>query len=225
MKRIKTWTLLFCLPTLAFADTQPKDRLGYTMGYRTGAAMKHEIHTDVNPDRFVDGFKDGYNDHTPQMAHEDMNSAMDQFIKGQEQASRQNSDSIAVANAKSEVAFLKKNKKKHNVVTLPSGLQYEIIHEGHGSQPTMSDHVTVNYEGSLLSGRVFDSTYQRGKPATFALSGVIPGWQQALPLMSVGSTWMLYVPSSLAYGTQGAGHVIPPNAMLIFKIELLGVSP
>lgn len=224
MNRMNLLGLLVCLPLAAFAATAPKDRLGYAMGYRTGAAMKHEMQADVNPDRFNQGFQDGYKGQAPKMSHEDMNHVMDSFIQKQQAAYQHQKGSIALANAKAQAAFLKANKKKHHIKTLPSGLQYEIIKAGHGPQPTMSDHVVVNYEGKLLSGRVFDSTYKRGRPATFAINGVIPGWQQALPLMPVGSTWMLYIPSNLAYGEKGAGHVIPPNALLIFKIQLLAIK-
>lgn len=121
-------------------------------------------------------------------------------------------------------AFLEENKKKAGVVTLPSGLQYKVITQGKGATPTASDMVTVNYEGKLINGTEFDSSYKRKQPATFPVSGVIAGWTEALKLMKVGSTWEIYIPSTLAYGEQGAPPVIGPNETLIFKVDLLAIK-
>lgn len=121
-------------------------------------------------------------------------------------------------------AFLAENAKKPGVVTLPDGLQYKVITQGTGPKPTSKDMVTVNYSGTLINGKEFDSSYSRGEPATFPVSGVIPGWTEALQLMNKGSTWMLYIPASLAYGEHGAPPVIGPNETLIFKVELLDVK-
>lgn len=121
-------------------------------------------------------------------------------------------------------AFLEANKKKPGVVTLPDGLQYKIITEGTGSKPTDSDTVVVHYEGKLVDGTVFDSSYKRGEPASFQVNGVIPGWTEALKLMKAGSTWELYIPASLAYGEQGAAPLIGPNETLIFKVNLISVK-
>lgn len=121
-------------------------------------------------------------------------------------------------------AFLKKNKKNKGVVTLPDGLQYKIITQGKGQKPTDTDVVSVNYAGTFIDGKEFDSSYKRHEPATFPVGGVIPGWTEALKLMPVGSTWMLYIPSDLAYGEQGSPPAIPANKMLIFKVELLGIK-
>jgi len=121
-------------------------------------------------------------------------------------------------------AFLKKNKKNKGIVTLPDGLQYKIIKQGKGKKPTDTDVVSVNYAGTFIDGKEFDSSYKRHEPATFPVGGVIPGWTEALQLMPVGSTWMLYIPSDLAYGEQGNPPAIPANKMLIFKVELLGIK-
>lgn len=121
-------------------------------------------------------------------------------------------------------AFMAANAKKPGVHTLPSGLQYEVVHEGPGTggRPQMGDEVKVNYEGKLASnGQVFDSSYERGQPAAMPLKGLIPAWQEALPLMRPGDVWILYVPPKLGYGAEGAGDAIPPNSALIFKIELI----
>ena len=121
-------------------------------------------------------------------------------------------------------AFLASNKSKPNVVTLPDGLQYKVIKEGDGRKPGLNDTVTVHYSGTLIDGSEFDSSYKRGQPATFPVSGVIPGWTEALQLMKAGSVWELYIPSNLAYGANGAPPVIGPNQVLIFKVELLSVN-
>lgn len=120
--------------------------------------------------------------------------------------------------------FMEANKQKPGVVTLHSGLQYEILEQGQGKKPGKQDVVTVDYEGKLLNGKVFDSSYQRGEPISFPVMGVIAGWQEALQLMPVGSTWMLYIPSNLAYGKTGAGGLIGPNEDLIFKVHLISIK-
>jgi FKBP-type peptidyl-prolyl cis-trans isomerase len=120
--------------------------------------------------------------------------------------------------------FLAANKSKPGVTTLPDGLQYKVLTEGKGTKPTLNDTVTVHYAGTLVNGKEFDSSYKRGEAATFPVSGVIPGWTEALQLMPVGSTWELYIPSSLAYGEQGAPPAIGPNETLIFKVELLKIN-
>lgn len=121
-------------------------------------------------------------------------------------------------------AFLDTNKSKKGVITLADGLQYKIIKKGNGPHPTLSDVVTVHYAGTLIDGTEFDSSYKRGQPATFPVNGVIPGWTEALQLMSKGSIWELYIPASLAYGAAGAPPVIGPNETLIFKVDLIDVK-
>lgn len=121
-------------------------------------------------------------------------------------------------------AFLAKNQKKTGVITLADGLQYKILKAGKGSKPSANDIVVVHYAGKLINGTEFDSSYKRGEPASFPVSGVIAGWTEALQLMPVGSTWELYIPSALAYGEQGAPPMIGPNEPLIFKVELLEIK-
>lgn len=124
-------------------------------------------------------------------------------------------------------AFMAQNAKAPGVVTLPSGLQYKVVRSGpaDGVKPQLGDEVKVNYEGKLIDGVVFDSSYERGVPAAMPLRGLIKGWQEALQLMRPGDEWILYVPPELGYGAEGAGGTIPPGAALIFRIELLGVLP
>ena len=131
--------------------------------------------------------------------------------------------SAADANAKAGQEFLAENGKRAEVNTTPSGLQYEILTEGTGAQPKADDQVVVHYTGKLIDGTVFDSSVDRGEPATFGVTQVIPGWVEALQMMKAGSTWRLYIPSDLAYGPRGAGGVIGPNETLIFDVTLLDV--
>ncbi len=120
--------------------------------------------------------------------------------------------------------FLDENSKREGVVTLPSGLQYEVLQEGNGEKPSDTSRVTVHYEGRLSDGKVFDSSYKRGQPATFGVRQVISGWTEALQLMPVGAKWRLFIPSELGYGSRGAGGSIPPNAALVFDVELLSFA-
>jgi FKBP-type peptidyl-prolyl cis-trans isomerase len=133
---------------------------------------------------------------------------------------------IAGAASKKEgEAFLAANKSKDGVVTLPSGLQYKILTQGTGPKPTPSDSVVCNYRGTLINGTEFDSSYKRGEPATFPVTGVIKGWTEALQLMPVGSKWQLFVPSEMAYGERSPAPQIGPNSTLIFEVELLSIQP
>lgn len=116
------------------------------------------------------------------------------------------------------------NAKRAGVITLPSGLQYEVLHAGDGPKPGPTDIVSVHYKGALIDGREFDSSYRRGQPASFPLNRVIPGWTEGLQLMPVGSRYRLFIPPELAYGSHGAGGAVPPNATLVFDVELLGIG-
>ena len=133
------------------------------------------------------------------------------------------SNNITNKNKTTGEAFLADNAKKPDVVTTASGLQYKVIKEGDGAQPKATDRVIVHYAGTLIDGTLFDSSYKRGKPATFPLNQVIRGWTEAVQLMKVGSKWQLFLPPHLAYGSQGAGGTIGPDATLIFEVELLGI--
>lgn len=130
---------------------------------------------------------------------------------------------INATNIEQGKVFLEENKKRAGVVTLPSGLQYEIIKEGTGKKAKATDRVKCHYEGTLIDGTLFDSSVKRGQPAVFGVNQVIPGWVEALQLMPEGSKWKLYIPSELAYGAQGAGEMIPPHSTLVFEVELIEV--
>ncbi len=137
---------------------------------------------------------------------------------------QEESMTVAEKNKRDGEAFLAANKKKDGVITMPSGLQYKVLSEGKGKSPMATDRVTVNYRGTLIDGTEFDSSYKRGKPATFPLNQVIPGWTEAVQLMKKGARWELYIPSNLAYGERGAGTNIAGNATLIFEVELLSIN-
>ena len=135
--------------------------------------------------------------------------------------------SVAAVDTPDGAKFLAKNATATGVTVLPDGLQYKVVSSGPpgGLSPKKGDEIKINYEGTLIDGTVFDSTYRQGQPAVMGLDELVPGWMEALPKMHVGDTWFLYLPSKLGYGARGAGGVIPPNAVLVFKIELLGVLP
>jgi FKBP-type peptidyl-prolyl cis-trans isomerase FkpA len=135
----------------------------------------------------------------------------------------QKAEAESLENLEKGAAFLEENGKREGVITTESGIQYEVITEGDGAKPTESSTVTVHYEGTLIDGTVFDSSYENGEPISFPLNGVIPGWTEGLQLMSVGSTYKLYIPSNLGYGARSTGP-IPGNSVLIFKVELLDIA-
>lgn len=199
------------------------EKAGYSIGMTIGSSLKRDG-VDVSVDALVAGIKDGITGAAPQLAPAEQQEALATLQKemtGKIVAERK----AAGEKAKKEgEVFLAANKTKEGVKTLPSGLQYEVIQEGKGKQPKPTDKVTVNYRGTLIDGTEFDSSYKRGEPATFTVDQVIKGWSEALPLMKTGSKWKLFVPADLAYGERGAGPKIPPNATLVFEVELLGVK-
>ncbi|QNF31494.1 FKBP-type peptidyl-prolyl cis-trans isomerase [Adhaeribacter swui] len=200
-----------------------KEKISYIIG-RDMAANFQKQGLEIDPEIFLLGFKEATAGQQSQISPSDAQSAMMELQ--QLMASRQN----AVASRQGEInlkegeAFLAENKDKAGVVALPSGLQYEVLQEGSGKSPSKNDSVTTHYHGTLLDGTVFDSSYERGEPATFPVNGVIAGWTEALQKMKEGDKWRLYIPSNLAYGTRGAGGDIGPNATLIFDVELLSVN-
>src|SRR5256714_9822512 len=180
--------------------------------------MKRQ-NVDVNQDAFTAGFKDALAGRKPLMTEQEVREAMMAFEKDMQQ--KQND--AAQKNSADAQKFMTENKSKEGVKTTASGLQYKVMKEGSGAQPKTSDTVTVNYRGTLTDGTEFDSSYKRGQPATFAVSGVIKGWTEALQLMKVGSKYQLFIPANLAYGEQGRPG-IPPNSPLIFEVELMDVK-
>lgn len=192
-------------------STQPVDVISYVEGYKIGSQMP----ADVQVDHFADGVRDGQKHEKPAYNDEQLKQAFLAYQK--EMQSKANS--LQELNK----TFLADNAKKPGIKTTASGLQYQILKEGTGKKPTVDSTVKVNYEGKLVDGTVFDSSYQRNEPVEFPLKGVIPGWIEGIPLIKEGGSIMLYIPANLAYGEQG-NQSIPPNSVLIFKVDLLQVK-
>lgn len=200
-----------------------KDKVSYVIGVNVGKGMQQQS-IDIDPDIFAKGLKDAMTGAKTAMTDEEMRQVLTAFQKEMAEKQAEKMKVVAEKNKKEGEAFLAANKKKKGVKTLPSGLQYKVIKEGTGEMPKLTDTVTTNYRGTLIDGTEFDSSYKRGQPAKFLVKGVIAGWTEALQLMKVGSTWQLFIPSSLAYGERGAGNIIGPNATLIFDIELISIN-
>ena len=196
-----------------------KDKVSYSIGLNIGTNLARQK-VEVNPDVLTAGIKDAIAG-KPQLTQDQVKDVMTQFEKDMEQKQKEAGEKNKTDGAK----FLAENKKKPEVKTTASGLQYKVIKEGTGPQPKATDMVTVNYRGTLINGTEFDSSYKRGQPATFPLNGVIKGWTEGLQLMKKGSKYQLFVPSDLAYGERAVGPDIAPNATLIFEVELLDVKP
>jgi FKBP-type peptidyl-prolyl cis-trans isomerase FklB len=178
----------------------------------------------VDPDIFLQGFKEALSGTASQLKPEEVQAAMTAVQQEMQSRQASNQGRLAEANKQEGEAFLAENKKREGVVTLPSGLQYMVLKEGSGTSPGPSDRVTTHYHGTLIDGTVFDSSYERGQPATFPVNGVISGWTEALQRMQEGAKWRLFLPSHLAYGAQGAGEDIGPHSTLIFDVELISVN-
>jgi FKBP-type peptidyl-prolyl cis-trans isomerase len=199
--------------------TSVDQRVCYGIGYNLGSSIAREGLLVVDRDAIKAGLEDGLSKANTRISETDIRAA---FVALQQKAAA----AAAAAGEKQQAAataFLEKNRTRSGVTVTASGLQYEILTRGTGAKPKATDTVVVHYHGTLLDGTVFDSSVQRGTPATFQVTGVIPGWTEALQLMSVGDKWKLYLPSGLAYGTRGTPN-IPPNAALIFEVELLGIK-
>lgn len=200
-----------------------KDKLSYSIGVDLGKNFKNQG-IEVNPETLAKGMQDGMSSDHVQLSDEQMKDVLSKFQKELMAKRSAEFSKKAEENKTKGQSFLSSNKSKAGVVVLPSGLQYKIVQEGNGTKPGKADTVTVEYTGTLIDGTVFDSTEKSGKPATFQVSQVIPGWTEALQLMSPGSTWEVYVPSDLAYGSRSVGGPIGPNETLIFKIHLISVK-
>jgi FKBP-type peptidyl-prolyl cis-trans isomerase FklB len=197
-------------------DTQ---KLSYIIGYQFGHSMQQQG-IDLDKKTLMLAIEDALNKAPSRLSPEQAKEVMGAM---QQRAQQQQAEQAEKNKAAGE-AFLKANKEKEGVTELPSGLQYKIIQQGKGKTPTADDTVVVNYRGTLTNGTEFDSSYKRNEPVTFKVDKVIPGWQEALKLMPVGSKWEVVIPSKLAYGEQGAGRFIGPNETLIFDIELLKIK-
>lgn len=200
-----------------------KDKLSYSIGADLGKNFKNQG-IDISPDALAKGMQDAMSGSQLILTEQQMKDVLNKFQKDLMAKRTADFNKKADENKVKGETFLTENKAKQGVVVLPSGLQYKIINAGTGAKPGKTDTVTVEYTGHLIDGTVFDSTDKSGKPATFQVSQVIPGWTEALQLMPAGSTWEIYVPSGLAYGPRSVGGPIGPNETLIFKIHLISVK-
>lgn len=198
-------------------------KVSYSLGLEMGKNVKNQL-SSINPDAFTAGFQDGFGGKRPALSDEEMQKTMASFAQKMAAERAESRKKAGKANLKAAQTFLKQNAEKEGVVALPSGLQYKVLEAGTGPQPTEADKVKVHYRGTLPDGTVFDSSHKRGQPATIPVTGVIPGWQEALQKMKVGARWKLFVPPKLAYGENGFGGQIGPNQVLIFEVELLGIE-
>lgn len=199
------------------------DKLSYSLGIGIGSQLRDLGATSLVAEDFAQAVKDVIAGNPIAVDEHEAQALVNEFIRGAE-ARKQAEMAEKGKKAREEgEKFLSENSKKPEVKTLPSGLQYSVLKEGTGRKPTAADNVKCHYEGTLIDGTVFDSSYRRGEPAVFPLSGVIRGWTEGLQLMSEGSKYRFFIPFNLAYGENGAGNLIPPYAVLIFDVELLEV--
>jgi FKBP-type peptidyl-prolyl cis-trans isomerase len=231
MKMTRKWMavlgfLLLAAPVSAEEPTvlkTQKEKVSYGIGVDIGRNFSR-LGLDIDMDVLVKGLRDTFSGGKLLMTEDDLRATMSAY---QGELMRKQAEATKIAaedNKKKGDAFLAENKTKEGVVTLPSGLQYKILKAGAGKKPIETDTVEVNYRGTLINGTEFDSSYRAGKPGTFKVTGVIPGWTEALKLMPVGSKWQIFIPPLLAYGERGASRDIGPNATLVFEVELLAIK-
>jgi FKBP-type peptidyl-prolyl cis-trans isomerase len=201
-----------------------KDKASYAIGLNIGRSM-HKDAVQVDPNILARGLRDGLAGRKALLTDDEMKEALTALSTDVRKIQEEKSRLAGEANRKAGEAFLAANKAKDGVVTLPSGLQYKVLTPGDGPKPSATDSVVCDYRGTLLDGTEFDSSYKRGKPVTFPVTGVIKGWTEALQLMPVGSKWQLFIPSALAYGPRGPSPEIGPNATLVFDVELRSIQP
>ena len=199
-----------------FDEANELERVSYSIGINVATSIKSEGLDSINSFYISKGFQDVFENKDLAVNIEESNKIIGEYFNKKQDAKNQR---LAIDSK----IFLEQNKQKDGVMTTESGLQYLILSEGKGNNPTLNDNVTVHYHGTLIDGTIFDSSVDRKQPATFPLNGVIPGWQEALQMMSVGSKWKIFIPSELAYGESGAG-AIGPNSTLIFEVELLSIN-
>ena len=202
-----------------------EERASYAIGFNLGRTL----HNDMIPavvDQLVQGVRDGFAAAEPKCAEEDMDKALDELRQQAQAAAQTRQAESGAKNRADGEAFLASNKGRPGVVTLPSGLQYEVITTGTGPKPKATDQVKVHYHGTTIDGQVFDSSVDRGEPVVFPLNRVIAGWTEGVQLMPVGSKWKLFVPSALGYGSSAPpGAKFGPDSVLVFEVELLGIEP
>lgn len=192
------------------------DKVSYALGLSIGNNFQNSGIKCLQVEDFVQGLSDVLNEKQPAISYDEAKKVINDFFL------RLHKEKLEI-NKKAGEEFLSINKGRAGVVTLPSGLQYQVLQQGNGEKPKATDKVKCHYHGTLINGTVFDSSVERGTPAVFGVNQVIPGWVEALQLMPIGSKWRLFIPSNLAYGENGAGEMIEPNSTLIFDVELLDI--
>ena len=192
------------------------EKLSYALGLMFGNSLKEMGVAEIHQDKFAKAVADVLSGATPEMTVAEAQQKVTVYLQALEE---EKGKAVREEGEK----FLAENAKKEGIITLPSGLQYEVITEGNGKKPSATDRVKCHYEGTLIDGTLFDSSIKRGQPAVFGVNQVIKGWVEALQLMSEGSKWRLFIPSELGYGAQQAGEMIPPHSTLIFEVELIEV--
>ncbi len=217
------YSISFAKPSTKFAN--PKDKLSYAIGFDIGKTLQSQD-IAIQVTMLQKGLQDAISNQKGLLSSEEARTIIVEFQKEQRAKFQQKRDQRGDVNKEEGKRFLAQNKKQPGVITLDSGLQYKVLVPGKDSakKPQRKDTVTTHYRGTLLDGTEFDSSYSRGKPATFPVQGVIPGWTEALQLMPVGAKWQLFIPADLAYGERGAGQKIGSHATLIFELELLSVQ-
>ena len=199
-------------------------KAAYALGQNIGSNLK-QTGVAIDLKAFLRGMQDSLAGKKGLLTEEEIQKVMTEFDKLVQANAATQKKAMTEKNLKEGAAFLAANAKKEGVKTTESGLQYKITKRGTGATPKATSRVSVHYEGKLISGKVFDSSFKRNKPSDFPVNRVIPGWTEALQLMKEGGEWELYIPSTLGYGTRGAGADIGPNATLIFKVQLIKVLP
>lgn len=216
LARLKTELTELRKPRAVVVET-PYERVSYGLGVLMGATLKTQGADSIDFFLFQAAIEDLLKNRELRVSRQDALPLVQTFLT--EQMERKNEKRIAEGQA-----FLEANQKKEGVITTASGLQYQVVQAGSGRKPGPTDRVTVHYSGRLIDGSLFDSSVERGQPATFGVNQVISGWTEALQLMTEGSKWILYIPSNLGYGERGAGGDIPPHAVLIFDVELIRIN-
>ena len=214
-------SLMHPLATLAVGTSleTEEEKYSYSIGINFAQSLMRQG-APLDADAIYMALRDAIDGSELRLTADEMREA----LRSEAQRAGKRKREMASENLKRGKAFMAENGAKDGVTTLPNGIQYEVLRKGDGKQPARDDTVTVHYTGTLTDGREFDSSKRRGEPATFGLDGVIPGWQETLPLMRVGSRWLVTIPPDLAYGVNGAGAAIGPNETLVFEIELLDVA-
>jgi len=223
---VLTSLALGSVATLAGERFSPKDDqdiVNYSIGYQVGGDFRRQG-IEIDPASLVRGVQDALAGTEPEMTPQEMNTTLSDLQQKITDAQEEQRKAALQRNLDAGRAFMGANASKAGVTTLPSGLQYQVIEEGEGASPKVTDTVTVHYRGTLIDGAEFDSTYRRGQPATFQLNRVIKGWTEGLQLMKPGAKYAFFVPPDLAYGERGGGAKIPPNSTLIFEVELQNVG-